>query len=39
VIDDITFKSTDIAGNVSNMSLGSSRINTIQIQYLDVKFR
>jgi hypothetical protein len=38
-IDDITFKSTDIAGNVNYMSLGSSHINAIQIQYLDVKFR
>ena len=39
VIDDISFKSTDSAGDASTMSLGASRINTIQIQYLDVKFR
>ncbi|MGC4059481.1 MAG: hypothetical protein QM749_00935 [Aquabacterium sp.] len=39
VIDDISFKSTDALGNVSTMSLGASRINSIQIQYLDVKFR
>lgn len=39
VIDNISFKSTDALGNVSTMNLGASRINTIQIQYLDVKFR
>lgn len=35
VIDNISFKS-DVTGN---LNLGSSRINTIQLQYLDVKFR
>lgn len=35
VIDNIAFKS-DITGNVD---LGSSRIGTMQIQYLDVRFR
>lgn len=35
VIDNIAFKS-DVTGN---LDLGSSRINAIQLQYLDVKFR
>jgi hypothetical protein len=35
LIDNISFKS-DVTGN---LNLGSSRINTIQLQYLDVKFR
>ncbi|MCH8179326.1 MAG: hypothetical protein IIA02_06030 [Proteobacteria bacterium] len=35
VIDNIAFKS-DVTGN---LDLGSSRINAIQLQYLDIKFR
>ncbi|TAK94122.1 MAG: hypothetical protein EPO09_10490 [Aquabacterium sp.] len=35
LIDNVTFKS-DVTGN---LNLGSSRIDSIQLQYLDVKFR
>lgn len=35
VVDNISFKS-DVTGN---LNLGASRISTIQLQYLDIKFR
>jgi len=37
VIDNIAFRSTTLPGG--QMDLGSSRIGTVQLQFLDVKFR
>lgn len=38
-INNLSFRTVDAAGNMSTVDLGSSRIGSMQIQYLDVKFK